>query len=335
MRNNSSSTSLARSRPYYELVRDEIRANIESGRMAEGLTLYEVALADRLGVSRPPVKRALQLLVDEGLVHRLEGRGYVVGSASAGRRSRANLHNLDLDVSDSVGSNLGRPSWKRIVDRVEDDILSGIPFGTFQVSESVLGDTFGVSRTVVRDVLSRLHGRGLLVKDRRSHWIAGPLGARMLDDTHAVRRLLEPAALAAAAPDLDRAILLASSAHLDRALQHPAAPEQVTVESLETDLHHRLLAAVRNARLLDAVRRSQISLVVNRLFGTYIGVHDETDMLREHRLVYDHLLLGDAEGARLALQVHLDRDHGRARARLKVLSLFDDAALAPFLLRIH
>ena len=328
-------SGLTKNRPYYELVRDEIRANIEGGRMARGLTLYEAALADRLGVSRPPVKRALQLLADEGLVQRLDRRGYVVGPTTTGRRSRANLHNLDLDVSDSVGTNLGRPSWERIVDRVEDAILSGIPFGTFQVSEAVLGETFGVSRTVVRDVLSRLHGRGLLVKDRRSHWIAGPLGARMLDDTHAIRRLLEPAALALAAPTLDRSVLRAGSDRLNEAIGRASPPDQAAIEALETDLHQRLPGGIRNIRLLDSVRQSQVSLVVNRLFGTYIGVHDETDMLREHRLVYDHLLLADAEGAGRALTFHLDADHGRARARLKVLSLFDDAAIAPFLMRIH
>jgi DNA-binding GntR family transcriptional regulator len=157
----------------------------------------------------------------------------------------------------------------------------------------------------------------------------------MMDDLHAMRRLLEPAALVLAVPDLDRAALLAHSAHLGQVLASGSSPEQSTIEKLEADLHRRLLDRIRNRRLLESVRQSQVSLVVNRLFGTYVGVHDQTDTLREHRLVYDHLLLGDAEGSRRALQFHLDADHKRARARLKVLSLFDAPELAPFLLRIH
>jgi hypothetical protein len=37
----------------------------------------------------------------------------------------------------------------------------------------------------------------------------------------------------------------------------------------------------------------------------------------------------------MALRHHLDADHARARARLKVLSVFDAAAIAPYLTRIH
>ena len=54
---------------------------------------------------------------------------------------------------------------------------------------------FAVSRTVTREVLSGLHERGTLQKDRASHWVAQPLSTHLLDEQHEVRRLLEPAAL--------------------------------------------------------------------------------------------------------------------------------------------
>jgi DNA-binding GntR family transcriptional regulator len=95
------------------------------------------------------------------------------------------------------------------------------------------------------------------------------------------------------------------------------------------------LRAGRNKQLARAVQLSQLSLVINRLFETYIGLHEETNLLREHALVFDHLLLGDGAGAAMALRHHLDADHARARARLKVLSVFDAAAIAPYLTRIH
>lgn len=318
-----------KSRPYYEAVRDEIRANIESGRMEDGLTFYGAALADRLGVSRPPVKRALELLAAEGLVRRAGRRGYVVGGASAQPRDPTNLYSLDLDLSRHTGPDLSRPSWERIVERVGDRILAAIPFGMFQVSEALIGDAFAVSRTVVRDVLSRLQGRGLVGKDRRSHWVAGPLGAQAMDEMHAMRRLLEPAALAGALPHLDRGELLAARARLADVSDPPA------LERAEDDLHRRPLRPLRNRRLAEAVGQIQVSLVVHRLFTDTVGLHEMEAVLAEHRLVYDHLLIGDADGTRGALQFHLDADHARARARLKVLSLFDAPGLAPYLIRIH
>ena len=64
---------------------------------------------------------------------------------------------------------------------------------------------FEVSRTVVRDVLGRLNHDGLIEKDRWSHWTAGPLTARDVQESYEMRRLLEPAALRLSAPLARRA----------------------------------------------------------------------------------------------------------------------------------
>lgn len=324
--------SLTANRPYYEIVRDVLAANIEAGRLPAGTRLFTAAVADRLGVSRPPVKRALVLLEELGLVRHTPDQGYVVGDAEPARR---NLHLLDLDLSGGLAGAAVQPSWERIFETVEADTLNCIPFGTYQISETALGDHFAVSRTVVREVLSRLDGRGLVAKDRTSHWIAGPLSARMLDDAHQMRRLLEPEALAAAQPGLDRAVLRDMQARVDTLLGAASAVSQPRIDEVEADLHGRCIGQVRNRRLVETVRLCQLSLVVNRLFGTYIGLHDKADMLREHRLVLEHLDLGDARGAAAALLHHLDMDHMRARERLKVLSVFTEPEVAHYLVRIH
>jgi DNA-binding GntR family transcriptional regulator len=314
----------AAARPYYQMVREVVAANVANGNLPLGTRLQTSAVADRLGVSRPPVKRALDLLAQDGVISALDTQGYVVGPPLAnGAPARTNLHRLALDLPEALGKNLGQASWERIFEAVEADVMNCIPFGTFQVSEAVIGDHFDVSRTVVRDVLSRMATRGLITKDRSSHWIAGPFGARMLDDAHDVRRLTEPSALAAAMP------------HVATALVTSGAVPQATIERVEQDLHVEMLRPLRNKLLAQTVRLSQISLVINRLFSTYIGVHDEAEMLREHALVYDHLLVGDPEGAMAASRHHLDADHERARARLKVLSVFEAARIAPYLSRIH
>ena len=147
--------------------------------------------------------------------------------------------------------------------------------------------------------------------------------------------MLEPRALASVAPKLDIQSLEATRARVDAALERPTGLSTVALGAIETELHIDLLKPLRNRRLSRAVKQSQISLVINRLFGRYIGFHDETALLGEHRLVFDHLLLQDAEGAAVALRYHLDADHQRSRARLKVLSVFDTPDVAPYLTRIH
>ncbi|MER7009524.1 GntR family transcriptional regulator [Dactylosporangium sp. NPDC000555] len=56
---------------------DRLRAEIVSGQLAPGTVLLETLLAERLGVSRTPVREALALLERDGLLER-ERRGYRV-----------------------------------------------------------------------------------------------------------------------------------------------------------------------------------------------------------------------------------------------------------------
>lgn len=323
-------------KPYYQMVREVLADNVAKGNLPTGTKLLISSVAERLGVSRPPVRRALELLEQDGVVTALSSQGYVVGpDVESGRLARPNLHGLELDLPPELGTNLGQASWERIYEAVEHEVLNCIPFGTFQLSEVTIGEYFDVSRTVARDVLSRMDARGLISKDRSSHWIAGPFGARMLDDAHEVRRMIEPGALASAMPLLARAVLLEARQRVRQALGQSRAISQAVVERIEQDLHIDCLRPLRNKRLAEAVRMVQVSLVINRLFGTYIGLHDETELLAEHALVLDHMLLGDGEGAMVALRHHLDADHARVRARLKVLSVFDAAEIAPYLTRVR
>jgi DNA-binding GntR family transcriptional regulator len=326
----------AGNKPYYQIVREALQANIGNGNLPPGTRLLVSAVADRLRVSRPPVKRALDLLAAEGWIAPLSVQGYVVGTQDNQKDAvRTNLHGLSLELPPELGRNQGQASWERIFAAVEAGIMNCIPFGTFQISEAGIGDYFDVSRTVVRDVLSRMDARGLISKDRSSHWIAGPFSARMLEDAHEVRRLLEPGAVAAAQPFLDVVVLRRARAAVDAVLTGAVSLSATTLEQIEVDLHVTALRTQRNKQLALAVQLAQISLVINRLFDNYIGIHEKDDMLREHALVFDHLLLGDGPGAAAALRHHLDADHERARARLKVLSVFDAAEIAPYLIRIH
>lgn len=67
----------------------KIRESILSGKHLPGETLYEMHLAERYGMSRTPVRVALQVLAREGLVDAMPGRGFLVP-----RRSLQDLREL-------------------------------------------------------------------------------------------------------------------------------------------------------------------------------------------------------------------------------------------------
>jgi GntR family transcriptional regulator, vanillate catabolism transcriptional regulator len=57
-----------------------LRKRILGGELAGGTRLYEVALAEELGISRTPVRAALSVLAEESLLDRGAGGGFVVRS---------------------------------------------------------------------------------------------------------------------------------------------------------------------------------------------------------------------------------------------------------------
>jgi len=69
-------------RPLRSLVCDELRRLVITGELAPGTRLVEDRLAARLGVSRNPVREALQALAAEGFVELSPRRGAVVASVT-------------------------------------------------------------------------------------------------------------------------------------------------------------------------------------------------------------------------------------------------------------
>lgn len=69
--------------PLRSLVSDELRRLVITGELEPGTRLVEDRLAARLGVSRNPVREALQTLASEGFVELLPRRGAVVAQVTA------------------------------------------------------------------------------------------------------------------------------------------------------------------------------------------------------------------------------------------------------------
>src|SRR5712691_11360611 len=61
-----------------DIVVEELHTLILSGSLRPGERLVEERLTERFGISRPPLREALRVLQQEGLVQRLPRRGAIV-----------------------------------------------------------------------------------------------------------------------------------------------------------------------------------------------------------------------------------------------------------------
>ncbi len=181
-----------RKRSLYEELYLQLKTDIASGKALRGTVLLEGPLAELLGSSRAPVRQALQLLAEEGLISRFEGRGFVVGpSGTAAKR---------IDLAESFGhltQAQNRPmfAWQSLYEDVERIVVYRSFFGRFRINEIELARHFGVGRTVARDVLLKLETLGITQKDESFRWSIVPLDDQRIRDLYEVREHVEPLAL--------------------------------------------------------------------------------------------------------------------------------------------
>lgn len=297
----------------HERAFDILASQIASGALVPGERLLESRVAERFGISRAPARQALARLERVGLVSRGDGHGFAVmplaGPAPAIPSIQATGETpVQLEPE---------ATWQRIYADVEQEVVSRMALGAFRVVENHLAAYYGVSRTVAREVLSRLNQRGVVRKDNRLHWYAPALTPAYVAELFEMRAILEPAALRLAFPRLAPDQVATLCANLRDAAAHPETVDGGRLGALESELHVSLLGRCGNATLMEALATCQTLLVaLTFLYVRSPEPHGREPFIAEHLDVADRLAAADAEGAADALRDHLRGSFGRAVERL-------------------
>lgn len=216
----------------------------------------------------------------------------------------------------------------RVVAGLKDKILAGeLPAGHKLPSETELIEEFAVSRTVVREAVTRLRAEGLVetFQGRGSFVLTVPEPTSFTVESATIRthrdvldmidfRLgIETEAAALAAARVDDAARTGIRAALEAFVA--AAPQ----DAVEADFafHRAITAASGNrfyADLLDSLGPMMIMLPRTRLGDPYsLTDAGHVDRVRrEHDNIAAAVLAGDPDVARAAMRVHL----GNSRRRL-------------------
>jgi DNA-binding GntR family transcriptional regulator len=224
------------------------------------------------------------------------------------------------------------PSWERIYCEIETAIASRTSIGSWRVIESELAAFYDVSRTVARDVVARLHLRGVIKKDERARWYAPALTPDYAAELYEMRSLLEPAALVNAVAVAPAGILTEIRQHLQDALANAAALDGPALDALEDDLHMRLLGYCRNRSLLETMRLYQSLLIARSfLYSRAPHLHPIEQFLQEHLRVIECAEAGRTGEAAEALKDHLKISLTRAVERIEVVAREFRPAALPYL----
>lgn len=311
----------------YEQAAEILAARIAQGIVEPGSVLLESRVAEQFGISRAPARQALSRLASLGLVKRSRSHGYVVAPGTGRRDAAADAARAPAPVRLSH-----EQTWERIYKEVEQEIVARAAFCSWRVLEKHLAAFYGVSRTVARDVIARLHQRGLVKKEGTARWVAPGLTRDYVAELYEMRWLLEPVALMAAVPHVPRPFIVELRANLDAASARAEELGGPDLSELETQMHVRLLSWCGNATLLEAIGLYQSLLIAHTfLYRWTPRLYAREPFLPEHLEVARHLEAGDAPSAAKALEMHLRRSLDRAVGRLDVVRDASSPTRLPYL----
>ena len=313
----------------YELIRQKLRTAIVGQRIVPGLVLLEGPVAKVFGTSRIPVRKAFELLHEEGLLTTFDGRGYLVaqrGQHVLPQRLPLDAHALGQDATDAI---IRIPSEsERIHDELEQSICTAMIFGCFHIDENAAMAHFNVNRVALREVLSRLVDRGLVEKSTYASWRVAALTARAVNQDFDRLALLAPEALRESAPRLDREWI--GQLRRDLSEAHASACK---LQDIEQQLHGACLAQHPNDKLLAMLDQCQMPWLIHRIFCRMFPQAPHPGLHEHCRQVLDALGDQAPDRAAQALRDYLAQARKRAQLQLKVLSVLPEPEVPSYLLR--
>ncbi len=240
----------------------------------------------------------------------------------------------DLDTHE-VTSLLGSPLSVTVGEALADRIVTAIAIGEFQPGQRLpaqreLSEMLGLSRSTVRDALTRVEALGMLeIRRGRS---GGAYVARQWshDSAHAVRATLEPRwEQLEHAFDMRRLVegLVASTAAQRRTkqdksaigaalLEYEQASDLAEAQAADLRLHHAVARAANNPRLL--LLRDQLLTEVSIGFAVEPFTPSVyARALPQHQALAEAVMSGDVEGARTLGAQHFTLTEGEMRAILQ------------------
>jgi DNA-binding GntR family transcriptional regulator len=259
---------------------------------APGHRLTEQSLVDELGVSRSPVRKALQLLAERGVVSSEPNRGFQLAWP------RERLQRLELaPADDSDEATYLRIAQDRVKGHLEEE-----------VSEADLMARYDVSRPQVQRILHRMAREAMVERKPGRGWLFRPLLNDVAShrESYRFRMIIEPAAILEPGYEIPAAELekcrREQSELLDKGAARVRAPELFRAG---VHLHETLVAGAHNRFLLESLRTiNQMRRVVE--YGTRLDRARLQRQCEEHLVLIDLLLRGERMEAAQYLRQHLN-----------------------------
>jgi len=265
-----------------QLVRDDA--------LSAGDWLNENATARRLGVSRTPVRAALDYLAQQGLVRRHPNRGVEILAAPTLPANGPLPHEAERAMV--------RIAHDRETGQLPDDI-----------SEVEVMRRYELGRPEVQRLLARLADLDMIERKPGYGWrfLQEPRDPRVHDERYRFRLLIEPAGLLEPGFRLEQGWIDEMRGRHAQMLARPwREASSIALYEMNADFHEGLAAASGNRFIHSAIRRqNQLRRLSN--YDWVFGFERVQVNCREHMQLLDYLEAGEREVASALMRSHLQR----------------------------
>ena len=172
------------------------------------------------------------------------------------------------------------------------------------LSESLLREELGFSRTPVREAIGRLAQEGLVRVYPKRGIMVSPISIGDIHKIFEVRALVEPYALTAHNDKIDLAELARFSEIFH---SYSGGGEDGEIYDVDDRFHETLIAAIENDYLIELCDRIHVQSVRLRVLSGRLIESRIRDTMAEHARIADACLALDWRGAALAMTEHLRR----------------------------
>jgi len=199
-------------------------------------------------------------------------------------------------------SNLSEKIYKILKDQIINEELKP---GERLLDEK-LASEFGVSRTPVREALTRLSSEGLIEITPRSGMYVKRLSRKDVEEIYEIRKVLEGLAARQATPIIDDKELNQLSLLLNKAQRSLDSDDRQICIDLDIRLHDAILKNCQNSRLTSIMNNLNTLIHV---FRVRVARNKEKarQALIEHEAILKAIKVRDADKAEKMMMEHIEK----------------------------
>lgn len=193
----------------------------------------------------------------------------------------------------------------QVFEKIEYNILSGNYKIGERISEKRLASELGVSRTPVREALSRLNDEGLVGESKTGTVVLG-ITDEDVDDFFEIKRRIEVLAAVRACRLIDDAGL----EEIDDAIEHQefyAARKDIEkIRDYDTKFHDLLYTHCGSRVLKKVLSPLHRKIIKYRSASLENNEKRQLESIREHRDIYEALKARNADEVKRLMKVHIE-----------------------------